>query len=426
MSESNFHTMLAIDIGASSGRVIKVVFNRNKLEFETVHRFNNGIIKKSGGYYWNHKNIFKEIKKGISKADEFNSLGIDTWGVDYVLHNGEEIEFGFAYRDDRSYKYYEIADKEKLFFTTGVASLPFNTIFQLQSEKRKGKFLMVPDYYLYLLTGIYTNEYTNMKTTQLDLNNLQKHEFNFSKITSLKVFDYLEDASKKVIQVASHDTASAFIGSPHHEDAIIISLGTWSVIGKITDQVVINNETFQNGFSNEGSIGNRNRLVKNTCGSWIVERVLKELNFDGDYEGLIEKVSEMDYIEVFDVDNKDFDNPVSMKSAIDKYLSRSDYNIYQYAKIIYDSMIEAHVTIISQLEKILNKKHSIINIVGGGSQNSYICTKIKTLTGKKVYRGPVEATIVGNAICQLLALDLIVEADIKTILNNSKLVEEVI
>lgn len=418
--------MLAIDVGASSGRVVRVVFLNDKLTYEEVHRFSNSIIEIDNSYYWDHEVIFNEIEKGITKAGEFDSLGIDTWGVDYVLYNGEKIKYGYSYRDMRSQSFYENSDHQKLFFSTGVAALPFNTVFQLQAEKSTGHFLMVPDYYTFLLTGKFSNEYTNMKTTQLDLNNLEDYNYKFQEVTSLKVFDYEKDSSKKVIQVASHDTASAFIGSPYYTDAIVISLGTWAVIGAITDNVVLNDKAYSKGFSNEGSIENKNRLVKNSVGSWIIEKVLSAFNFNGDYETLIAEVEKLNFIEIIDINDKDFVNPHCMKTAIDKHLSKTDYNMYEYAKIIYDSMISSYVEIINELEEVVESNHDAINIVGGGSQNKYIASKIKEYTGKKVFVGPVESTVIGNSVCQLIALNLVDKSKIKEILFDSEFIEEIL
>ncbi len=418
------YTMLAIDIGASSGRVMKVIYDNEKLSYEEIHRFKNFIHNIDESYFWDHEYIFNEIEKGINKAGDFNSLGIDTWGVDYVLYNDDKIKYSYSYRDNRSFKFYKQANHRELFFKTGVTSLPFNTSFQLLAEEKSGKFLMIPDYYTYLLTGKFSNEYTNMKTTQLDLSSLRDYNHDFQNITSLKVFDYLKDNQKKIVQVASHDTASAFIGSPYFEDAIIISFGTWSVIGAITNQPIISDEAFTNGFSNEGSIENRNRIVKNSMGSWIIEQVLSYFNFDGNYETLIQEVELLGELETFDVDNEDFINPKCMKTAIDKYLSRTDYNMYQYAKIIYDSMINSYVEIIVQLENVVLKKYQVINIVGGGSQNTYISKQIKKRLNKQVYIGPVESTVIGNCICQMIALNIIDKTKIKQIIFNSELVKE--
>ncbi len=432
----NSFKMLAIDLGASSGRVMKVVYTCSKLEIKEIHRFKNFYNKINNNYYWDHQYIFAEIKKGINKDTDFHSIGVDTWGVDYVIYNGDFIDKSFCYRDNRSTKYFEKSNKEEMYFLTGTAMLSFNTVFQLMAEKNSGTFMMLPDYYTFLLTDKITNEYSNMKTTQLlnyknnkIIKSLANDKIIFNEITKLKIFDYKDDKTKKVVQVASHDTASAFIGSPFYDEAIIISFGTWSIVGAITSSPIVSKESFKSNFSNEGSVFNDNRFVKNTMGSWIYEKILSEHDFDGDYTNLIKNIEKSQYSEIIDIDNTMFLNPENMTNAINEYIKNNNLkmykNVYDIVKAIFNSIVKKYVEIINEIEHLTNKKYKYVNIIGGGSKNSYLVNNLKNEINKKLYVGPSEATVVGNSICQLIANEKITKKDMREIILNSNLVKEV-
>lgn len=434
---------IAVDIGAGSGRVIQFSYVNEKLDMNIIHRFKNGIIKDEDSYVWDLEYLFSEIIKGLKSVNNIESIGIDTWGVDYVcLNNGKLDDKPYSYRDLRTINLKSEFNPYDLFYKTGVGYLPFNTIYQLEASKKlSGYFLMVPDYISYLLTDQLSNELSNAITTQLinsstkDFDHQLLYELNqpnliFSKPTQLEKWPVSREIQKQigykcdVVQVATHDTACAYLGSPNLNNSIIISLGTWAITGCLTDSPIVNDDVFKESFSNEGSIEGKYRFQKNSMGMWMFESLRKEFEDKLDYPTLIRQVFQSSYHQIIDVDDPAFLNPASMRRAIDDYMDDHNYvkpaDKIEYYKLVFDSMIESFINMIEKINSLANKEFERINIVGGGCQNEYICTKIQRRSGKEVVAGPVEATAYGNAACQLIANKIIKNHDeFSSILHNS-------
>lgn len=438
---------LGIDIGASSGRHILGHVENGKLKIEEIYRFKNGISKVDDEYCWDIERLFDEVKNGIKKCREIGkipkSIGIDTWGVDYVLldRNDELIGRAVSYRDDRTEgimeKAFKKIPKDMLYLYTGIQFQRFNTLYQLLSTKEKygdylkraKTFLMIPDYLNFLLTGKKTAEYTNASTTQLlnsfdrtwDENILDTFDIDkriFPEINSPRtrlggfkkelVDEFGFDS--EVILVASHDTGSAFISSVcgNTEDSIFLSSGTWSLIGVENRFPICVPQAMNCNFTNEGGIDYRYRFLKNIMGLWIIQEVRRNIGEKYSFSEIAELASECsDFDSIIDVDDDRFMKPVDMIKEIKNYCSETNQkvpgNIGEIAFCVFNSLACSYKKSIESLEEIFEKKFKKINIFGGGCKNNLLNELVARVTGKTVLAGPSEATAIGNISAQLLS-----------------------
>lgn len=287
---------LAIDIGASSGRHILSKIKNNKIEIEEIYRFKNNVTKKNGHFYWDVDYLFNEIKKGIKETVRLNkiprTIGIDTWAVDYVLldKNNQRLSDVYAYRDLRVDDVINEFNQVDLYHKTGIQYQKFNTVYQLKSEdknilERTQSFLMIPDYFHYLLTDKKVNEYTNMTTTQLLNYKSNEIDDDILKIIGLSKDVFQERVmpgtnigplskamqnelglKADVIVPATHDTGSAFMASIE-EESLILSSGTWSLLGIETKTPIVTEESLHANFTNEGGYDCRYRFLKKYYGT---------------------------------------------------------------------------------------------------------------------------------------------------------------
>jgi rhamnulokinase len=440
---------LAVDIGASSGRVMLGFEADGKLKLEELHRFGNGLVKRGKNDCWDLDCLFKEIKIGIHKCQEKgiqpDSIGIDTWAVDFVLldENEELLTEAVAYRDSRTEgmidHVFQKISKERLYLETGIQFLSFNTIYQLMAFKKshpevleKAKtFLMVPDYLNFLLTGIKANEYTNATTTQL-VNAFTKHwdkdllkllgfnETIFQKIKLPKTIlgtlrDELVDEfgfDMKVVLPATHDTASAVVSVPEQEDTIYISSGTWSLIGVENHFPICVTKALDYNFTNEGGLDYRFRFLKNIMGLWMFQEVRRNLNHAYSFAELVELAKEAKHFHsIINVDEDRFLNPENMITEIQRYCEEQGLMVPstpgELAKCIFDSLVVSYQKAIVEIEEIFEKTFEKINVIGGGCQNVFLNQLIANATDKKVLAGPVEATAIGNVVAQFMALGVL-------------------
>lgn len=443
---------LAIDIGASSGRHILSRIENNKIKIEEIYRFKNNVTEKDGHYYWNVDYLFNEIKEGIKQAVKLNkipqTIGIDTWAVDYVLldENDHRIQDAYAYRDTRVDSVVEEFDQLDLYFKTGIQYQKFNTIYQLKSESKevinKAKsFLMIPDYFNYLLTGRKVNEYTNMTTTQLldphtnTLNQKLLDEIGVSNdlfqeivmpgtnIGSLSM-DMQEELGlmADVIVPATHDTGSAFMASIE-DGSLILSSGTWSLLGVETKTPIITKESYESNFTNEGGYDYRYRFLKNIMGLWIIQEVSRELEGEYSFGELVELARKTDYQGVFDVNDNRFMKPKNMIDEIINWFKEKNevppQSIGEIAYCIYHSLAVCYKEAIEEIERITHKSYSTINVIGGGCQNILLNELIASVTGKQVLAGPIEATALGNVVSQMIRCN-----EIKDLREAKKIIRE--
>lgn len=430
---------LGIDIGASSGRHILAFVDGGQLYLEEIYRFSNQMIEKEGHFYWDIDRLYHEVLLGIKECVKQGkiptSLGIDTWAVDYTLldSTSQRIHDVYAYRDNRVVKGIEKVNsyfsKEELYLKTGIQYQSFNTIYQLASETKedlmKGKsFLMIPDYLTYMLTGKKVNEYTNFSTTQLlkegktelDTDIIKSIGINENIFQELKhpgtIIGKLKEEIVSivglqcdVVMVASHDTASAYLSSIK-KDEIILSSGTWSLLGVEINEPIVTEASRLANYTNEGGYNYRYRFLKNIMGLWIIQEVARESKTNS-FQELVLLAKKAPFDPIFDVNNERFLKPKNMITEIISYFEEKKLpvpvSIGEIAYCVFHSLAHCYQQAIDELETITGKKYDVINIVGGGCQNELLNEMISKICGKRVLAGPIEATAIGNILMQLIA-----------------------
>ena len=434
---------IAADFGAGSGRVIVGTPSAEGIQLEEIHRFENNQKMIDGHLRWDFNALFNELKTGLKKAfakygDEIESIGIDTWGVDYGLldKDGKLISTPVCYRDDRTKGMLELAfeklPKEEFFQHAANQFMEINTAFQLLSSvselESADKLLFMPDLFNYFLTGKCCNEFTISSTSQL-LNSLthQWDDVIFDRLGLPKrlmqeivypgtVIGRLTDelaeelgGNANVVAAGSHDTASAVASiSDASEDWAFISSGTWSLMGTPTKEPIISQEAFDAAFTNEGMTDGRIRFLKNITGLWLIQQLVKEWEQDGykcDYSELVKEAEQSSFNSSFDVDDSSFMNPEKMSEAIVSYLKERNEDIPvtkgDFMRCICISLAKKYAEVKTQMERCTNKKINKIYIVGGGSKNQLLNKFAAEYTGCEVIKGEVEATAMGNILVQL-------------------------
>ncbi|RKL66864.1 rhamnulokinase [Salipaludibacillus neizhouensis] len=439
-------TSIAVDIGASSGRLIAGSLEAGKLKLEEVHRFNNELIKKGDHFCWDIDKLFSEIKTGLkechAKGITPSSIGIDTWAVDFVLldENDNLLTDAVAYRDPRTdgmmEEVFEIISKERLYLETGIQFQKFNTIYQLYSLKKndpevlkKAKtFLMIPDYLNFLLTGIKSNEYTNATSTQLvnaftkkwDMELIESLGINKEMFQTIKPPKTILGPFKAsiveetgidmdVVLPATHDTGSAVIAVPEIEGTIYISSGTWSLIGVENHFPICVTKALDYNFTNEGGIDYQFRFLKNIMGLWMIQEVKRNYQDQYTFAELVKLAKEPEHFtSTVNVDDERFLKPENMIEEIKNYCSETNQSVPatpgEISKCVFDSLVVSYQSAIRQIEEIYEKQFTKVNVIGGGCQNELLNQLIANATAKEVNAGPIEATAIGNVTAQLLAL----------------------
>lgn len=463
-------SVLAIDIGAGSGRAVLAELKGDLLELVEIHRFTNDPVRVSGRFQWDILRLFHDIKLAIGKAVEtgakLEGIAIDTWAVDFGLlgKDGELLRNPYHYRDHQTdgvmKKVHEDwITQEKLFEKTGIQFLTFNTIYQLMAMKEKNgwllekaeSLLMIPDLLRYFLTGIKKSEFTNATTTQLFNPNLMKWDSELLDTLGLpeKIFqevvgpgtiighlkedlcEELEISPIPVIAVGEHDTASAVAGVPALDESFAyLSCGTWSLMGTEVKEPVINKEALQLNFTNEGGVGGRFRLLKNIMGLWILEecRRIWGHHESTNYERLMEEAKEVPAFRSFiDPDYPLFLNPSNMPQQIQEYCKNTNQPIPEsrgeIVRCIIESLAMKYRYVFERTEKLSEKEFFGLHMVGGGIKNKMLCQFTSNALGKPVWAGPTEASAIGNILVQLMALGRITGIDEarKTALKATKM-----
>ena len=430
---------LAIDIGASSGRHILCFIEEGKMKLEEVYLFEKNVQMKNQHYYWNIDYLFGEVVAGIKACVKcgkvLTTLGIDTWAVDYALldNRGQRIDEIYAYRDNRVDKLIHEKVNQKVFEDiyqkTGIQFQKFNTLYQLASDDdirktRAVDFLMVPDYLNYLLTGKKVNEYTNMSTTQLldiETHQLSKKLINFCEVDE-KIFQKMvmpgtslgslsEDMQKvigtniEVVVPATHDTGSAYMAAIE-DNSVILSSGTWSLLGIETKTPYVSEKARVANFTNEGGYDYRYRFLKNIMGLWIIQEVSRNLGHQYSFAKLVEEARRDPFDGIFDVNDDRFLKPESMILEIKSYFEErhqmAPQSVGEIAYCVYHSLAHCYKEAIEELEDITGKHFDTINIIGGGCQNELLNEMIAKVCKRKVVAGPIEATALGNLLAQLI------------------------
>lgn len=452
--------VLAIDIGASSGRHILGHLEQGKLQIEEIYRFKNSLTENNGHLTWDVDRLYREIINGLKAAYRLHKIpayiGIDTWGVDYVLldRNDRRLGEAFGYRDSRNVLAAEEVHKKipfaALYERTGIQEQSFNTIYQLYADKISGKLnqaeslLMLPDYFNFLLTGIKRQEYTNASTT--GLLNAQTHDFDhdiFAKLGySERLFAPLSQPgsrvgplkkavadeigySAEVFLPCTHDTASAVMALPAVEPAPYISSGTWSLLGIENEKVIISDQTRAANFTNEGAPNFHFRFQKNIMGLWLIQRLREETKDLYDFAELTDLARNNPVALTIDVNEERFLAPKNMGEEVQQ-ACHSSLSTGQIAYCILHSLALSYADSLKSLEMALGQNFNELHIIGGGSQNSYLNELTAAATHKKVIAGPVECTAIGNLVCVMRGAGIIKDdRSSKQLIKNSFEIKEV-
>ncbi len=436
---------LAVDIGASSGRHILAHMENGKILLEEIHRFENKLVNRNGHLCWDTERLFEEILNGLKKCKEADkvpvSMGIDTWGVDFVLLDGDGQIIGdtVAYRDSRTTgmdeEVYACVPAEELYARTGIQKQLYNTVYQLMSIKKTvpeqleqaQRLLMIPEYFHYRLTGKAVNEYTNATTGNLvnartkdwdtellDRLGYPRRLFGELKLPGDTVGEFTAQVAQAVgftctvVLPATHDTGSAVAAVPANDDDFLyISSGTWSLLGAERMTPDCSEESRGLNFTNEGGVNYRFRYLKNIMGLWIIQSIKRELNNQYSFGALCDMAQEADIHTVVDVDDSRFLAPKSMIATVKEVCAetggKAPETVGEIVKVVYMSLAKRYGEAVREMEQITGRTYTRLHIVGGGCQDGYLNALTAEATGKDVYAGPVEATALGNLMVQMLA-----------------------
>lgn len=416
---------LAIDIGASSGRHIVGWMDHGIIQTEEVYRFPNGVTEQDGHLLWDVESLLFHVKKGIEQAKErysqIKSLSVDTWGVDYVLMNGDkEIMPVYAYRDSRTEEVipevHQIMPFFELYQHTGCQFQTFNSVYQLYADKKAGRlegvtdFLMIPEYLMYKLCNTKAREFTN--ATTMGMINAETLEYDHEIINRLGLPEQLFPELKQpgtvigeyegmdVVLCATHDTGSAVEGIPMDGNQPYISSGTWSLLGVKTPRPISDLKSMEANYSNEGGVG-YNRYQKNIMGMWLVNMLKKDLCPDTDFPQIVELAKKSSCDVLVDTNAQEFLAPQSMKEAFDKATDGALKSVGDYFRCAYRSLAISYRDALAELEANTGCKYEKLYIVGGGAKNAFLNQLTQEVTGKEVVALPIEATALGNLKIQL-------------------------
>ncbi|MBO5203912.1 MAG: rhamnulokinase [Clostridia bacterium] len=436
---------LAVDIGASSGRHILGWVENGKIMLEEVYRFPNGMSEKNGHLCWDYEGLAESVVAGMKRCAEIGKIpsymGIDTWGVDYVLldKNGDVIGDAIGYRDEQATSatedVYKIVPKAELYARTGIQILDYNTVFQLMARKKEHPeqleeaetLLMMPDYLGYTLTGVAQQEYTNattgglvsLETGEWDMELIEKLGYPtrlFKKLSQpCEVLGTLREDVKArvgydltVIHPASHDTGSAVLAVPtNSENAIYLSSGTWSLMGIERKTPNASVESFEKSFTHEGGVDHRFRYLTNIMGLWIIQSIRRELGGKYSFAELCDMAEALGDTQYrINVNDQSFLAPKSMMQAIKDYCGAEDMPLDHMLCCVYHSLADYYAKTVENLKTLAGKPLDALHIIGGGSKDGYLNKLTAQRLDIPVYAGPTEATAIGNILAQMLATDV--------------------
>ncbi len=443
--------MLAIDLGASSGRGIVGRFDGTKLSLEENHRFSNDPVIASGTFYWDILRIFFEIKNSIRKcalsADkDIKSIGIDTWGVDFgfIDKQGKLMGNPVHYRDDRTADYenwaFDKISKEAMFEKTGIAHINFNSIFQLMSVLRNDptaldradKLLFIPDLLNYFLTGKAATEYSvastggllDVKTRNWAMDMIAELGIPTGMFTDIakpgtvlgKLLPQISEDTgiydANVVHVAAHDTASAVVSVPAKgDDFIYISSGTWSLMGTEINEPISTVEAMNCGFTNEGGTNGKIRFLRNIMGLWLEQESKRQWAREGEqvtYDELSNMAMASEAHKCFiNPDDPTFMAPGNLPRRVQEFCEKTGQYVPQtkgeIIRCIFESLALKYRWTVENMDEMMGRHTPFINIVGGGTKEGPLCQFTADACKRPVYAGPTEATSIGNLLVQLMA-----------------------
>jgi rhamnulokinase len=435
----------AVDLGATSGRVVLGHVGPDRLSVEAVHRFPNDPVRIADGLHWSilelYRNLLVGLRKAVDAQPELAAVGVDSWAVDYGLLSGDRlINNPFHYRDDRTALgvdlVHKIADHATLYAANGLQFQPFNSIYQLAVDQKAGviddrtRMLLLPDLLGFWLTGNQVAERTNASTTGLlDITNGAWNATLIDKVSLPRsLFPSLVDPGSRigslrdevapevgaqapldVIAVGSHDTASAVVGVPMVEaGAAYVSSGTWSLVGVELDRPVLTEESREANFTNEGGVDGKIRYLRNVMGMWLLSESIRTWEREGQSIELSTLLAQATAIStpvpIFEANHPSLLPPGDMPKRIAALCveagAAAPDSSAAFARSILESLAEAYATAIDDAERLSGSTINTVHIVGGGSQNALLCQLTANRTGRRVLAGPVEATAVGNVLIQ--------------------------
>lgn len=442
---------LAIDLGAESGRVMAGLFDGRQVRLEELHRFPNGPVNVADTMRWDLLRLWSEIQSGLAKAagrfgQQIVSVGVDTWGVDFVLlsKTGEMLGQPYHYRDRRTQgvmeQTFRRVPRSEVFSQTGIQFMEINSLYQLVAMNQKNgplveqadRILLIPDFFHWLLSGSRVVEFTNATTSQMfhpvnrtwsfDLLrklNLPTQMFGDVVNPGTKLGNLREDVARRaglprldVVAPATHDTAAAVAAIPTRNTGranwAYISSGTWSLMGLELPHAVLTQRALELNVTNEGGIDGTYRLLKNIMGLWLVQECRRSFERDGsayDYGLLAQVARDAKPFRAFvNPDDNCFLSPPDMPEAIREWCRQTNQEIPDSAggivRCALESLALKYRTVLGQLEELSGERVEVIHIVGGGTQNELLNQLTANATGRPVVTGPVEATALGNILIQ--------------------------
>lgn len=441
--------VLAFDFGASSGRAILGIFDGEKIELQEVHRFSNDPVKINGTVYWDVQRLFFEIKQGILKAKEaggFDSIGIDTWGVDFGLlrKDGTLVENPVHYRDARNdgmvEKATEYMSKERMYDITGIQFMDFNTVFQLLSLKENRPYILeeadtllfMPDLLNYMLSGVKSTEFSIATTSQmvdLKTNNwseeiLDTFGIKKSLLTDIaptgavigqlsdEICEELGVPKADIVSVAAHDTQSAITATPcEFDDFAFISCGTWSLFGTEVKEPIINEASKKLNVTNEGGYDYTTAFLKNICGLWLIQESRRQWIREGkeySYAELEKLALECEPFKCFiDPDAPEFAPMGNLPRRVKEYCEKTGQYVPQTVgeiiRCIYESLALKYRYTFDGIKECTGKDYDRIHVMGGGTKDKLLLQMTAQSCNVNVYGGPIEATALGNVAIQLMS-----------------------
>ncbi len=447
MNTKNF---FSVDLGATSGRTILGTLGSGALEMRELTRFPNPIIEANGHYYWDIYALYNEIIKALKKVAQedisIESIGIDTWGVDFGFlgKDGELLRQPYSYRDTHTMgapaEFFKRIPRERVYELTGIQIMNFNSLYQLDTIRRAGtsvypiidKVVFIPDLLSYMLTGNVVTEYTIASTSQmlnprtkqlepelLEAVGLTANQFGPVVYPGALIGTLTESVKRQtglgdipVVAVAGHDTGSAVAAIPAQNDRFAyLSSGTWSLMGVELQDPVINEESYGLNFTNEGGVDGTVRFLKNICGMWLLECCRREWSTAGNDYAYPELISEAmqapAFASLINPDSPCFANPSSMIEAIRSYCHETGQTVPQshgaITRCIFESLALRYRQVFARLQDIAPFPIEKLHVIGGGSQNEVLNQFTANALGIEVIAGPAEATAIGNVMLQAKA-----------------------
>jgi rhamnulokinase len=415
----------AVDLGASSGRVVVGTFSGSSLELDVVHRFANEPGRAGGTLHWDILGLYRGVLDGLRKAGPVDSIGIDSWAVDYGFVDADGALLGnpVHYRDARTDG---IAGRvPDLYQTSGLQTLPFNTVYQLLAAKGTAQYaaastmLMIPDLLAYWLTGEIGAEYTNASTT--GLLDVRTKDWSWPLISDLGLRAELFPPIRRpgdlighfegvpVVAVGSHDTASAVVAVPAEQsDFAYVSSGTWSLVGLELDGPVLSDASRAANFTNEGGVDGTVRYLRNVMGLWPLQECMREWGSPDIADLLAAAAKEPPLRYVVDLDDPLFLPPGDMVGRLRRAAGLTgECDAGRITRCVLDSLALAQRRAVRQARELAGRAPGVLHLVGGGARNELLCQLTADATGLPVLAGPVEATALGNLLVQARAAGVV-------------------